>query len=89
MPKPASVTTTPALPTVYKTRQMFAVEEKRDGQDIRLILIDRYNELGSQAAVARELGVSQPTIDDWFKGLGIVIETKTIARLAGPEAIAA
>jgi hypothetical protein len=74
-----------ALPTVYKTRQMFDVEQTRDGTDIRTILITLYNNLGSQAAVARELGVTQPTIADWFEMLGIQIVTRTEAALA-PQA---
>ena len=68
------------LAQVYKTRQMFDVEQER-GVDIRLVLIGLYNELGSQAAVAKALGVSQPTIDAWFEMLGIEIMTTTEAVL--------
>lgn len=60
---------------------MFDVETNRGGRDIRHILIDLYNTLGSQAAVAKELGVSQPTIQNWFEMLGIEIVSKTEAVL--------
>lgn len=82
---------TKTLPIVYKTRQMFDVETNRGGRDIRHILIDLYNTLGSQAAVAKELGVSQPTIQNWFEMLGIEIVSKTEAILANklPETVAA
>lgn len=72
---------TKTLPIVYKTRQMFDVETNRGGRDVRHILIDLYNTLGSQAAVAKELGVSQPTIQNWFEMLGIEIVSKTEAVL--------
>lgn len=77
------------LTTTYKTRQMFDVEQTNGGRDIRLVLIDFYNALGSQAAIAEKLGVTQPTIANWFEMLGIVVETKTIARLKEPELVAA
>lgn len=74
--------TTQTLPAVYKTKQMFDVEQANAGRDIRYILIELYNRLGSQSAVAKELGYSQPTIDAWFDALGIVTITKTEAVLA-------
>lgn len=70
------------LPAVYKTRQMFDIEQANGGRDIRLILVERYNALGSQAAVAREFGVTQQTIDAWFEMLGIQTITRTEATLA-------
>lgn len=70
------------LPQVYKTRQMFDIEQAHDGRDIRLILIDIYNRVGSQAAVGRELGVTQQTIDGWFEQLGIETVTRTEAILS-------
>lgn len=70
------------LPAVYKTRQMFDVEQANTGRDIRLILIDLYNRHGSQSGVAQELGISQPTIADWFAMLGIKTVTNTKAVLA-------
>jgi hypothetical protein len=73
------------LPAIYKTRQMFDIETANDGRDIRLILIDLYNKVGSQAAVARELGVTQQTVDAWFGQLGIQIITRAEAVLA-PQA---
>jgi hypothetical protein len=74
------------LPAVYKNRQMFEVEQAHDGRDIRLILIDLYNKLGSQAAVARELGVTQQTIDAWFAQLGIQTITRKEAVLSAAAA---
>lgn len=70
------------LPAAYKTRQMFDVEQAHGGRDIRLVLIDIYNRVGSQAAVAKEIGVSQPTIDTWFAMLGIQTITRTEAVLS-------
>lgn len=69
------------LPAIYKTRQMFEIEQGNGDRDIRLILLDDYNALGSQAAVAKKHGVSQATITDWFEMLGIVIETTSVAKL--------
>jgi hypothetical protein len=59
------------LPPVRKTPRMLAIEAAHGGQDVRHILMGLYNQLGSQAAVARELGVSQPTIGLWLGLLGI------------------
>lgn len=70
------------LPAIYKTRQMFDVEQANGGRDIRLVLIDLYNKVGSQAAVARELGVTQQTVDAWFGQLGIQTITRTEAVLS-------
>ena len=61
------------LPKVYKSPLMCDVEAMFYGVDIRLVLIDLYNRLGSQKAVAKRLGLSQVTIVGWFKSLGIVI----------------
>ena len=41
------------------------------GRDIRRLLIALYSELGSQAAVAAELGVAQSTVDNWLSRLNI------------------
>jgi len=65
---------TSQLPLIYKTREMIDVESSY-GCDVREVLVDLYNRLGSQAAVAKELGVTQPTIDNWFERLGIVVTT--------------
>jgi hypothetical protein len=59
------------LPPVPKTRRMRAIERAHGGQDVRLVILRLYNELGSQQAVARALGVAQPTISDWLQMLGI------------------
>lgn len=74
------------LPAVYKTRQMFDVEQANNGRDIRFVLIDLYNKVGSQAAVARELGITQQTVDSWFGMLGIQTITRTEAVLASQAA---
>ena len=71
------------LPKVYKSPLMCDVEAMFYGDDIRLVLIELYNRLGSQKAVAKRLGLSQPTIVGWFKSLGIVILQKHEAVL-GP-----
>lgn len=74
------------LPLVYKTREMIDVES-RYGCDVREVLVSLYNELGSQAAVAKELRVTQPTIDNWFERLGIIVTTTTVASIgAGAQA---
>ncbi len=62
------------LPAVYKSPLMRDVEAMFYGVDIRLVLIDLYNKLGSQKAVAKRLGLSQPTIVQWFKALGTTRE---------------
>lgn len=72
------------LPRVHKTREMFEIESAFDGKDIRQILVDLYNELGSQSAVAKALQVTQPTIDNWFERLGIVVTT--VATISAPPA---
>jgi len=69
------------LPAVYKSPLMRDVEAMFYGADIRLVLIDLYNKLGSQKAVAKRLGLSQPTIVQWFKSLGIVIRQRHEAGL--------
>jgi hypothetical protein len=61
------------LPDVSKTPLMLDVEAMFYGRDVRLILVDLYNQLGNQRAVARRLGLSQPTITHWFATLGIRI----------------
>jgi hypothetical protein len=45
------------------------------------VLIDLYNKLGSQKAVAKRLGLSQPTIVTWFKSLGIIVRQRNEAVL--------
>jgi hypothetical protein len=59
------------LPDVHKTPLMRLVEHAHGGRDIRLVLIERYQALGSQRAVARALGVSQSTVDHWMAALRI------------------
>lgn len=59
------------LPPIEKTPLMRRVEAAHQGRDIRALLIALYNELGSQKAVAAELGVAQATVDNWLARLNI------------------
>lgn len=45
--------------------------EKREGRPMMEILIDLYDLHGNQSAVARMLGVPQPTLSQWIKRLGL------------------
>ncbi len=69
------------LPNIHKTSLMRDVEEMFGGRDIRLVLVDLYNRLGSQKAVAKRLGLSQPTMVNWFQLLGIVVRPRHEAAL--------
>jgi hypothetical protein len=69
------------LPKVYKSPLMLDVEAMFYGRDIRLVLIDLYNQLGTQKAVAKRLGLSAQTIVLWFRSLGIVIRQRHEAVL--------
>ena len=69
------------LPKVRKSELMLAVEAMFFGDDIRLVLIELYDKLGSQKAVARRLGLSSQTIVLWFQALGIVIRQRNEAIL--------
>lgn len=74
------------LPPTHKTPLMRDVEEMFGGRDIRLVLVDLYNRLGTQKAVAKRLGLSQPTIVNWFQALGIVLRPRQVAALDEPSA---
>ena len=78
MPTPPPAT---PLARLSKTARMRAVERAHAGRDIRLILIDLYNQLGSQTAVAAALGLTQPTVLRWFSRCGIHTATWTEAFL--------
>ncbi len=69
------------LPDVYKSALMLDVEAMFYGNDIRVVLIELYNSMGTQKAVARRLGLSQATIVQWFKSLGIIIRQRNEAML--------
>jgi hypothetical protein len=60
---------------IHKTPSMLAVEAAHGGQDVRQVLMALYNQLGSQLAVARALGVAQGTVSHWLRLLDI--ETAT------------
>jgi hypothetical protein len=66
---------------VHKSFLMLDVEAMFFGVDIRLVLIQLFNELGSKKAVARRLGLSQQTITLWFRDLGIVVRQRHEAIL--------
>ena len=70
MPRPTAALP-PPLARLPKTALMRSVERSQGGRDIRLILIDLYNQLGSQAAVAAALGLTQVTVQRWFGRCGI------------------
>jgi hypothetical protein len=71
----------PDLPPIRKTQLMRDVESMFGGRDIRLVLVDLYNRLGSQSAVGRRLGLSQVTIHTWFDELGIRVVSRTQAKV--------
>jgi len=73
---------TPPLARLAKTALMRSVERAHAGRDIRLILMELYNQLGSQAAVAAALGLTQVTVQRWFARCGIQTVTWTEAYLA-------
>jgi hypothetical protein len=69
------------LPKTYKSPLMLDVEAMYFGRDIRLVLIDLYNRLGSTKAVAKRLGLSAQTVRLWFRSLGIVVRQRQEAVL--------
>ena len=73
--------TPPLLPRVYKTQLMRDVEAMFYGRDIRLVLIELLNDLGSLEAVARRLGLSTQTIRLWLEMLDVVTTWRLVARL--------
>ena len=74
------------LPLVAKTRQMLAVEKAHGGRDIRIIMKDIYESKGSQADIARELGIEQSTVFIWALRLGITFVNQPVAEIgAAPQ----
>ena len=71
----------PELPRINKTQLMRDVEAMFFGRDIRLVLVDLLNSLGSVKAVARRLGLSRETIHQWLDALGVEYVEKVEARL--------
>jgi hypothetical protein len=86
MPTSAGTNAAPPLARLSKTARMRAIERAHAGRDIRLILIDLYNQLGSQAAVAAALGLTQVTVQRWFARCAIRTAAWTEAFLASPAA---
>lgn len=57
-------------------RGKLKIIETEGGRPIRKILIDDFNKLGSQSALAEKYEVNQSTIAYWLARLGL--QTKTI-----------
>ena len=74
------------LPLVRKTRQMRKIESDHGGSDIRIILKDLYEQHGSQAEVAKSLGLDQATISIWAARLGIIFTSKPVAEIGAAPA---
>ena len=73
----------PILPAVRKTPQMQEIEQRHDGQDIRLIIKDLYEKTGTQMAVAKELGLEQSVINIWAARLGINFHNQPTVKISG------
>lgn len=56
------------------TRNKFKLLEAQEGHDIRESLIEDYNALGSQEALAQKHGVNQSTVSHWFMRLGLRVK---------------
>lgn len=72
---------TPRPRAIHKTTLMREMEEALGGRDLRLVLVELYNQLGTQVRVARRLGVSQATVHNWFVELGIQTKQRGEASL--------
>lgn len=73
----------PALPAVHKTPQMLDIEARYPNEDIRVIIKNLYERLGTQTAVAKELGLEQSVINIWAARLGIEFTSMPVAKVAG------
>ena len=82
---PRSTMPGPPPGRLAKTALMRRVERDHQGRDIRAVLIELYNQLGSQAAVAAKLGLPQATVQRWFQRCGIHTVTWTEAFLPPPR----
>ena len=54
--------------------------ERQKRKPIRTVLIELYNEFGNQKQVAKQLGVSQPTLSTWLAILGLKQKTIIVPR---------
>lgn len=81
---PRSTLPGPPPGRLTKTALMRRVEHAHQGRDIREVLMELYNQLGSQAAVAARLGLPQATVQRWFQRCGI--QTVTWAEAFLPPA---
>lgn len=59
--------------------QMMTEFEDKEGMPIRDLLIEKFERLGSAAAVAEEMGLNKSTISVWVDRLGL--EAWTILRV--------
>lgn len=72
-------------PMNRKTRIVLEIEEKYN-KDISQVLTELYQELGTQTAVAEELGVDMSAINRWRWRLGLSFEQQPVVRrLAGGD----
>ena len=62
-----------------KTRMMLEIEEKY-GKDITELLTELYQQLGTQTAVAEELGVDVSAINHWRWRLGLSFEKAPVVK---------
>lgn len=77
----------PKLAPIYKTADMRAIEAQHDGRDIRLILKDLYERLGSQRAVADALNLKESTISIWASRLGVNFTSRPLAEITEIERV--
>jgi len=63
-----------------KTDMMLEIENRYGGKDIADILVELYHELGTQTAVAKELGVDISVLNRWAWRLGLSFERRLVVR---------
>lgn len=79
----------PQLAPIYKTADMRAIEDAHAGKDIRLILKDLYETLGSQRAVADALNLKESTISIWASRLGVNFTSRPVAEITALQTVTA
>lgn len=67
-----------------KTRKMLELEEEH-GKDIADLVCDLYEELGTQRAVAKRLGLHESTLSYWCLRLGVSFENVPKARMTSAD----
>lgn len=73
------------LPAMAKTDEMTKVERRFGNRDIRLVMADLWKEHGSQAAMAKAMGIDQSTVSLWALRCGLTLDNQPVALLAGVE----